>query len=70
MEKLISEIECYAAARGVKPATVLQVAAKLSGTTWSRWVAGEASCTMRTMEKIRRYMVDNPPNIDQREGAA
>ncbi|WP_233141341.1 XRE family transcriptional regulator [Haematobacter missouriensis] len=57
----MSEIRSYAEARGILPSTVLQNAAKLGGTTWSKWEAGTASCTMKVAEKVRAYMAANPP---------
>ncbi|WP_242685187.1 MULTISPECIES: XRE family transcriptional regulator [Haematobacter] len=57
----MSEIRLYAAARGILPSTVLQNAANLGGTTWSKWEAGTASCTMKVAEKVRAYMAANPP---------
>ncbi|MES2753807.1 MAG: XRE family transcriptional regulator [Pseudomonadota bacterium] len=61
MEQLIADIELYAARRGIKPATVLQTGAGLSGTTWDKWVAGSASCTMPTADRLRAWMASNPP---------
>jgi len=61
MEPLIAEIEAYAKARGLKPATVLQYAAGLSGTSWEKWKAGAQVCTVATAEKIRAFIMDNPP---------
>lgn len=60
MEKLIAEIQTYATARGIKPATVLQLAAGLSGTTWEKWVSGQSSCSLRTAERVRDYVLANP----------
>ncbi len=57
----MTEIRTYAEARRIKPATVLQMAARLSGKTWGRWEDGTATCTLRTMSTIREYMRDNPP---------
>ncbi len=57
----MTEIRTYATARGVKPATVLQLAARLSGKTWAKWEEGTATCTIRTMSTIREYMLLNPP---------
>jgi len=57
----MTEIRTYAAARRIKPATVLQLAARLSGKTWARWEDGSATCTLRTMATIREYMLLNPP---------
>lgn len=63
MDKLISEIEEYAKARGIKPATVLQYGANLSGSTWAKWLEGRATCTMQVAEKLREYMADNPADV-------
>lgn len=60
MEQLIAEIERYAARRGIKPASVLQMGARLSGTTWDKWVAGTASCTMPIADRLREWMAANP----------
>lgn len=59
MEQLIAQVEQYATARGIKPATVLQYAAGLSGSVWDKWLAG-SSCNMATAERIRTYIVENP----------
>lgn len=57
----MTEIRTYAAARGIKPATVLQMGARLSGKAWKKWEDGSATCTLRTMATIREYMRENPP---------
>lgn len=59
MEQFIAEIEAYAAACGLKPTTVVQGAAGVSGAAWDRWKAG-GSCTMRTADRIRDYIRENP----------
>lgn len=56
----MQEIENYASARGILPATVVQSATGHSGTTWAKWQAG-ATCSLRTAEKLRAYMAANPP---------
>ena len=67
----MNEIRVYARARGVKPATVLQNAAMLSGTTWEKWESGSASCSVRTADRVRAYMAENPPvEADQNERGA
>jgi hypothetical protein len=63
MNQLMSEIRTYADLVGVSPSTVLQRAGAGSGTTWSRWEAGR-SCTLNTADKLREWMVDNPPAED------
>lgn len=60
MEQLIAQVEQYALARGIKPATVLQYAAGLGGSVWEKWLSG-SSCNMATAERIRSYIVENPP---------
>lgn len=57
------EIENYASARGILPATVVQTATGHSGTTWAKWKSG-ATCSLRTAEKMRAYMAANPPLRD------
>lgn len=60
MEKLILEIEAYAAARNLLPTTVLQRAVGASGATWGKWKSG-SSCSLTTADRIRAYMSANPP---------
>lgn len=61
MEKLIAEIEEFAALRGIKPGTVLQLAGGFGGQVWGNWVSGKASCTLRMADRIRSYMADKWP---------
>lgn len=68
MEQFLSEVERYAAACGLKPGTVVQRAGGASGAAWEKWKTG-GSCSMRTADRIRAYMHDNPPMTD-REVAA
>ncbi|HHX89639.1 MAG TPA: XRE family transcriptional regulator [Paracoccus sp.] len=60
----MNEIRRYACGRGIKPATVLQNAANLSGTTWEKWNAGAASCSIRTADRVRAYMAANPAQTE------
>ena len=60
MEQLIKDIEEYAMRRGIKPATVVQYALNASAREWDRWAQG-GSCSVRTAEKIRKYMHENVP---------
>ena len=64
----MAEIRAYAAARKIKPATVLQVAAGMNSKVWSRWEQGLQDCTFGTAKKIRDYMAENPPT-PKTEGA-
>lgn len=69
MEQLIAEVRAYATLRDIKPDTVLQLAANLSGTTWKKWVDGKSSCTLKTMDRIRKYMADNPAECQSSDAA-
>lgn len=64
MEQFITEVRAYAALIGVKPSTVIQKAGVGGGATWGRWEAGASSPTVRTLEKVRKHMEDNPPPAD------
>jgi hypothetical protein len=65
MEKFMSEIRDYALAVGVSPSTVVQKAGVGGGLTWAKWEMG-GSCSMRTADKIRAYIADNPaPQSDE-----
>jgi transcriptional regulator with XRE-family HTH domain len=72
MEQFMDDIRDFARRCGVKPSTVIQRAVSTGGATWRRWEAGESSPTLHTVDKIRRYMADNPPPTgeDAQTGAA
>lgn len=56
MDELIAQIEQFARARGIKPATVIRYAAGLKPSDWRRWAEG-GGCSVRTAEKIKEYIV-------------
>lgn len=56
-------VRAYADALGVQPSTVVQRSAGLGGVAWARWEAGDGSPTMRTADKILKYIEDNPVPI-------
>ena len=58
MDQLIAEVQAYADARSIKPATVLQYAARLSGKTWEHWLNG-GQCNLSTAQKVREYMASH-----------
>lgn len=60
MEQFIEDVEAYATACGLLPTTVVQRAAGANGAAWQRWKDG-GSCSMRTADRVRQYMADNPP---------
>lgn len=73
MDDLIKEIEAYCKAAGIAPTTFGRLSGA-GGTFISRLRAG-GGCTMRTVEKIRQYMADNPapspaPSEPETEDAA
>jgi hypothetical protein len=61
MEQFITEVEAYAAACGLKPTTIVQRAAGVSGAAWRRWTEMGGSPTMATADQVRAYMAANPP---------
>lgn len=61
MEKLISEIQSYAAAQGVTPQKFLRDVIGASWNTWQKWRDGESSPTMAVADRLRAYIADNPP---------
>lgn len=70
MEKLISEIEAYAKATGVHPATVLRRSAGYGWGVWHKWTGRKSSPTMESVEKVRTYMAAHPPkDLDQMKRA-
>ena len=64
MEQLIRDIEAYAAARGVKPATVLRYAIGQGPREWRRWESG-GGCSVRNAQKIRDYISTHPVEVTQ-----
>ena len=62
MEQLLRDIETYAAAMGRQPQRVLRDAIDASWGTWSRWKDGKASPTVKTVDRLRQWMRENPPS--------
>lgn len=61
----MQEIRAYALALGVQPTTIVQRAAKVSGSSWSKWESGDVSPKHSTTDKILKYIADNPvPEVD------
>ncbi|MCZ4268998.1 helix-turn-helix transcriptional regulator [Rhodobacteraceae bacterium G21628-S1] len=69
MEQFIHEISLYAQRTGRTPSTVIQKAG-VSGGKWRKWESGESSPTLNTVDRLRKYMAENPPPDDVPEGAA
>ncbi|WP_121068365.1 helix-turn-helix domain-containing protein [Chachezhania antarctica] len=64
MEQFMDMVRAYADALGVRPSTVIQRAAKLGGSAWSKWEAGDGSPTLKTADKIVKYMEQNPAQTE------
>ncbi|NIZ09289.1 XRE family transcriptional regulator [Pseudooceanicola sp. HF7] len=62
MDSFLEHVRIYAATAGVLPSTVVRWAGCGGGTTWARWEAGLSSPTLRTADRILKYMADNPPS--------
>jgi hypothetical protein len=62
MEQFMEEVRAYAARLGVKPTTVIQRVKAGGGSTWASWEAGSSTPTFSTVDKIRRFIADNPPD--------
>lgn len=69
MEQFMETVRAYAGALGVQPSTVVQRAAKLGGAVWARWEAGDGSPTLRTADKILKYMQENPAPAPEADAA-
>jgi hypothetical protein len=61
MEQLILELEAYAASVGRTPPAVLRAALNAGGGEWQSWTSGRSSPTLARVDRLRRYMADNPP---------
>lgn len=58
----MEEVRAYAARLGVQPTTVIQRAKSGGGGTWASWDGGASTPTFSTVDKIRRFIADNPPD--------
>lgn len=62
MEQFISEIEQYCEARGIGPQRLLRDAINAQWGLWQKWKDGEASPTLRVVDRIRGHMASFPPS--------
>lgn len=60
----MKNVRAYADALGVRPSTVVQRAAQVGGAVWAKWEAGDGTPTLRTADKILKYIADNPVKAD------
>ena len=70
MEQFLRDVRAYAELVGLKPSTVIQKAKAGSGSTWERWEERKGSPTLKTVDRVRRYMAANPPPKKSEEDAA
>ncbi len=61
MEKLCEEIEAYAEAHNLTPATVVRYAVGANAETWGRWLKGDSACSIKTANRVRRYLKGQSP---------
>lgn len=61
MEQLILEIETYCLSQDAVPQKLLRDVISAKWGTWQTWKDGTSSPTMRTADRIRAHMLENPP---------
>lgn len=60
MEQFLKDVSDYAAQVNLKPSTVIQRVG-VSGDKWRRWQSRESSPTLHTVDRIMKFISDNPP---------
>lgn len=60
MEQFMHQVRTYASALNIHPSTVIQRAARVGGNSWPKWESGKSSPTLKTADKILKYIADNP----------
>lgn len=63
MEQFLKEVCAYAERVGLSPSTVIQRAGAGGGGTWAKWESGKGSPTLMTADRVRKYMIDNLPEV-------
>ncbi|SDJ36804.1 hypothetical protein [Salipiger marinus] len=61
MEQLIADVEAYAASVNRTPQAVLRDAIGAGWKEWGSWKSGISSPTMARVDRLRDFMVANPP---------
>ncbi|MGV6840592.1 MAG: XRE family transcriptional regulator [Planktomarina sp.] len=69
MDKFLEDVRNYADACNMLPSTIVQRANAGGGAAWKKWETGKSSPTMRTVDRIRQYMADNPPPAKAEDAA-
>jgi hypothetical protein len=71
MEQFLNDMKAYADEVGRSPQHILRQSVGASWLQWKAWVDGQSSPTLNTVDKIRKYMAENPPpDAEQAEDAA
>ena len=70
MEKLVSDIEVFAAEFGLTPQKLLRDAINAEWGRWQKWKAGEASPTVAVADRIYAHMAARRAEAEQTKGAA
>lgn len=70
MEQFLDDIKTYADAVGRSPQHILRQAVGASWLQWAAWAGGQSSPTLHTVDKIRKYMANNPASAPVAEDAA
>jgi DNA-binding transcriptional regulator YiaG len=64
MEQFMQQVRAYADALNIHPSTVIQRAANGGGNSWPKWESGKSSPTLKTADKILKYIAENPVLAD------
>ena len=59
LDKLLAEVESYAAAKGVQPSTVLRKSFNAGHGVYASLRAGKSDLHTNTVDQIRQFMRDN-----------
>lgn len=70
MEQLIADVEAYANASGWTPQNVLREAIGAGWGAWAKWKEGTQSPTVRSADRLRHWMAQNPPPESTAPGEA
>lgn len=70
MDELIEKVNAFAVAVNRTPNAVIRAAVGAKHSAWDDWVAGKASPTMRTVDRVYAYMAENDPGQPSDEASA
>lgn len=66
MVQFREEVLEYCAARKIKPTTLMRYAIDSSYYEWRDWMNGTVRPSVDRLEKVREYMIANPPGMKRR----